>query len=61
MRQAVVLEDLVAVALRVERERVLEAGAAAAADADAQAGGLHVGALGGEELLDLLGALVGEA
>ena len=41
-----VLEHLVAVALRVERERVLEAGAAAAAHADAQTGGLDVGALG---------------
>ena len=58
--QAVVLEDLVAVALRVERERVLEARAAAAAHADAEARCAHVGALGGEELLDLLGALVGE-
>ena len=55
-----VLEDLVAVALGVERERVLEAGAAAAAHADAQAGGLDVGALGRQELLDLLGALLGE-
>ena len=33
-----VLEDLVAVALLVERERVLEARAAAAAHADAQSG-----------------------
>jgi hypothetical protein len=56
----VVLEDLVAVALAVERERVLEARAAAAADAHAQARGSDVGALCGEELLDLLGALVGE-
>ena len=55
-----VLEDLVAVALGVERERVLEAGAAAAAHADAQAGGGDVGALRGQELLDLLGALLGE-
>src|SRR5215217_31706 len=58
--QAVVLEDLVAVALRVERERVLEAGAAAAAHADAQAGRLDVGALRVQELLDLLCTLVGE-
>ena len=58
--EAVVLEDLVAVALGVERERVLEAGAAAAAHADAQAGGLHVGALRRQELLDLLGAFLGE-
>ena len=54
------LEDLVAVALLVERERVLEARAAAAAHADAQAGRLDLGALGDEELADLLGALVGE-
>jgi hypothetical protein len=55
-----VLEHLVALALGVERERVLEAGAATAPDAHAQTGSLDVGALGGEELLDLLGALVGE-
>src|SRR3954451_3775319 len=58
--QAVILEHLVAVALGVERERVLEAGAATAAHADAQAGGPDVGTLGGQELLDLLGALLGE-
>jgi stress-induced morphogen len=56
----VVLEDLIAVTLRVEGERVLEAGAAAAAHADAQTGGLDVCALGGQELLDLLCALFGE-
>ena len=55
-----ILEDLVAVALGVEREGVLEAGATAAAHAHAQAGGAHVGALGSQELLDLLGALVSE-
>jgi hypothetical protein len=53
-------EDLVAVALGVERERVLEARAAAAADADSQAGGLEAAALAGQELLDLLSALFGE-
>ncbi len=52
-----VLEDVVAVALVVEGELVLEARAAAAAHADAQAGGRDVGALGGQELPDLLGAL----
>src|SRR3954465_486481 len=58
--QTVVLEDLVARALLVEGERVLEARAPAAADAHTQAGRLHVGALGRQELLDLLGALFGE-
>src|SRR3954470_6723556 len=58
--QAVVLEDLVVVAPAVEGQGVLEAGAAAAADADAQSGGGHVRALRGQELLDLLGASVGE-
>src|SRR4051812_8134796 len=59
--EPVVLEHLVVVALRVERQRVLEAGAATTADAHPQAGGLHVGALGRQELLYLLGALLGEA
>src|SRR3954468_16433785 len=58
--QAVVGEDLVAGALLVEGERVLEARAAATAHADAQTGRLDVRALGGEELLDLLCALLGE-
>src|SRR4029079_6341721 len=58
--QAVVLEDLVAVTLRVEGERVLEAGAAAAPHANAPAGCLDVGALAVQELLDLLCALLGE-
>src|SRR5215216_7941100 len=58
--QPVVLEDRVTLALAVERQGVLEAGAAAAAHADAQPCGADVGALRGEELLDLLGALVGE-
>ena len=54
------LEDLVAVTLGVERERVLEAGATAPADSDPQAGGLDLGTLTGQELLHLLGASVGE-
>src|SRR5690349_19948586 len=58
--QAVVDEDLVALALGVEGQRVLEAGAAAAAHADPQARALERAPLAGQELLDLLGALVGE-
>src|SRR3954465_6325979 len=58
--EAVVLEDLVAVALRVERQRVLEARASAPPHAHAQPRRLRVGALGGEELMYLLGALFGE-
>src|ERR1044072_5205780 len=56
--QAGVLEDLVAVALGVEREVVLKAGAAAALDAHAQAGRRDVGTLRRKELMDLLRALV---
>src|SRR5919198_1352964 len=41
--QTMVLEHRVAIALRVERQRVLEARASAAAHAHAQAGGLDVG------------------
>src|SRR4051794_21250390 len=59
--EPLILEHLVVLALGVERQRVLEPGAAATADAHPQAGGLHVGALGVEGLLDLLGALLGEA
>ena len=58
---ALVLEDGVAVALLVERQRVLEARAAAAAHADPQSGGLGDGRLRGEELADLLRALVSES
>src|SRR5262249_13709770 len=58
--QAVVLEDLVSVTLRIEGQGVLEARATAAAHAHAQARGLDVRALRREELLDLRGALVGE-
>src|SRR3954454_6750961 len=52
--QAVVDEDLVARALLVERERVLEARAAAATHAHAEAGRLDVSALGREKLLYFL-------
>ena len=54
------LEDDVAVALLVERELILEARAATAAHAHAQPCHAHVGLLGGEELVHLLGALVGD-
>src|SRR3954453_24192110 len=58
--QAVVGEDLVAGAFLVEGQRVLEARAPAAADAHTETSGLHVGAMGRQEFLDLLGALFGE-
>ena len=53
-------EHLVTVALGVEGKRILEARAAAAAHADPQAGRLDLGALAGQELLHLLGALFSE-
>jgi hypothetical protein len=56
--EAVALEDLVVVALLVERELVLEARAAAAADADTKACNRDVGALCCEILARLLGTLV---
>ena len=52
--EALVLEDVVALAPLVEGQLVLEAGAPAAADAEAQAGGREIDALGGEELAHLL-------
>ena len=58
--QAVVLEDGVAVALLVEGELVLEARAAAARRRRADRRDYGFGALGRQELADLLGALLGE-
>ncbi len=56
-----VLEDGVAVALLIERERVLEPRAAAASNPDPQPGGLDDRRLSGEEFVNLLGTLVGES
>src|SRR6185436_18821975 len=57
---ALVVEDLVVVALLVEGERVLEPRAAAAAHADAQPGARRSSVHGLEKRLDLLGRDVGQ-
>ena len=59
-RESVALERQVALALLVERELVLKARAASPAHAHAQAGEGRVLGLGGEELVDLFGALVAQ-
>src|SRR6202008_929092 len=58
--QPVALEHDVAVALLVECELILKARAAAAANAHAKPGEAHVCVLPGQELLNLLGALVAD-
>src|SRR3954452_8599765 len=59
-RDALVLEDLVAVAALIEGEDVLEARAAAAANADAKPGRADRRALRSEELADLVRADVAQ-